>query len=612
LRPSISARFLLAEGGVLAVLLLAWSDSAHGTLNAADWSGFLMAVLPLAVAAMVQTVPILAGGQGLAAGATAFLVDAVMAGAPIDGPASAALWIAIGLAIGGAVGLGNGLLIGYLRVPSTAVTYATGAGVGALAFIVYGHGLIIERPQPHELADLLFGTGMLGVSVVPVLLLALMVASGIVLQRSRFGRALTITGARFSLAERVLPAARLRCLAYMIAGLGYAVAGIVLAGQVGTLDSMLAMPVLLQIFAAAALGGGCPGLRAGSMVGALLGAAIVTAVANLFVPVGIPDILSPAVDAGWLLVGLVACFRFADRVPHIVHRGTTAIVAAKAQAIAAAGVLLLLGLVILRPEAATLATAGVGIGLLALGQGAVIRSGGFDLSMPAVMTAAGVMAVTISQGSWLGFLVAAVVIAAAAALLGLWHAHLARRLGRGIVLATLASAGLLQAVATAMFVWAPTGFVPLDLTALVSRTWLHLPIPVWILLPAGIAAGFALDRTWRQGDRHPRLAYVASTLAAAMFGILLACIGGTFRVGLVEPFLVPAVAGAVIGGVRFARGDGSLLAAFGAALVVQVTDTLLVALGLSYEARLIVIALAMLAAATLPQLKAGRLRRRPA
>ncbi len=158
-----------------------------------------------------------------------------------------------------------------------------------------------------------------------------------------------------------------------------------------------------------------------------------------------------------------------------------------------------------------------------------------------------------------------------------------------------------------MFVWAPTGFVPLGLTAAVSRTSLGLPLPAWILLPAGIVAAIALDRAWARGHRDPRAAYIASTVAAALFGMLIACVGGTFRVGLVDTFLVPAVAGAVIGGVRFARGGGSLLAAFGAALLVQVADTLLVALGLSYEARLMAMAAAMLAAARLPGFTATRL-----
>ncbi|HVZ01122.1 MAG TPA: hypothetical protein VHA35_16570 [Dongiaceae bacterium] len=601
MRRSASGKgLLLAESGVLAALLLAWALLAHGRLTAADWAGFLLAATPLAIAAMVQTVPILAGGQGLAAGATALLVDAVLAVAPIDGPGSALLWIAIGLAIGGAVGLGNGLLIGYLRVPSTAVTYATGAGVGALAFMLAGDG---GTGQTAVLSRLLLDAQIFGLPAVPIALVAAMAIAGMALQRSRFGRALRVTGARLTLAERKLPAPRLRCLAYAIAGLGYALAGIVLAGQVGMLDSMLAMPVLLQIFAAAALGGSCPGLRAGSTAGALLGAAIVTATANLFIPLGMPDVLSSAVDAGWLLLGLAACLRFADRAPHIRHPETTEMAPARARAIAAAGMVLLAALALLRPEAGTIATVGTGIGLLALGQGAAIRSSGFDLAMPVLISFSGVATVALSQGSWLRFGLAAAALLLAATLLGLWHAMLARRLGRGIVLATLASAGVLQAVAAGMDVWMPTGFVPLGLTAFVSRGMLGLPASAWLVLALGVAAALALDRAWRQGRRDPRLAYVASALAAALFGILMACLGGTFRLGIVDTYLVPAVAGAVIGGVRFARGDGSLLAALGAALVVQGADTLLVALGLSYEARLMAMAAAMLAAATLPQLR---------
>jgi ribose transport system permease protein len=523
--------------------------------------------------------------------------------ARIDGPGTAVLWIVLGLVIGGGIGLCNGFLIGVLRVPSTGVTYATGAGIGALAFLLAESGGAVQQPQ--ALANLLFGPQLLGLPIVPVALLALMALAGSALYRARFGRALRVTGARLTLAERRLPAARLRCSAYAIAGVGYAIAGILLAGQVGVLDSMLAMPILLQIFAAVALGGSCPGLRAGPAIGALLGAAIVTAAANLFIPLGLPDMLSPAVDAGWLLLGLAGCTVFADR--HAVLPPVSTIASAKAgPAIAAIGVVLLVALAWARPEASSLVSTAAGIGLLALGQGAVIRSGGFDLSMPALVSFAGLVTVAVSQGGWAGFAAGAALIAIAALLLGLWHAMLARRLRRGIVLATLASGGVLQAAAAGIDVWSPTGFVPLALTALASRTWLGLPLAAWLLLPVAIAAAWLVDRAWRRGGRDLRVAYCASALAAAAFGVMTAAIGGGFRLGIVDTSMIPAVAGAVIGGVRFARGTGSLLAALGTALLVQCADTALVALGLSYETRLVAMAAAMLLAATLPQLTAPR------
>jgi len=139
-------RILLAEAVLLAALLVAWESLSHG-LTVADASGLLLALTPLALAAMAQSVPVLAGGQGLAAGATALLVDILLGMAPIAAPGDALLWIALGLVIGGAIGLANGALIGFLRLPSTAVTYATGIAVGALAFALAQDG---AGSNPHK------------------------------------------------------------------------------------------------------------------------------------------------------------------------------------------------------------------------------------------------------------------------------------------------------------------------------------------------------------------------------------------------------------------------------------------------------------------------------
>src|SRR6185295_6789850 len=62
--------FLVSEAVVLAALLVSWQLLSGGALTESDWTGFLMALTPLALSAMAQTIPILAGGQGLAVGAT--------------------------------------------------------------------------------------------------------------------------------------------------------------------------------------------------------------------------------------------------------------------------------------------------------------------------------------------------------------------------------------------------------------------------------------------------------------------------------------------------------------------------------------------------------------
>jgi ribose transport system permease protein len=579
-----NGRFLLVEAGLLAALLIAWASLSRG-LTVSDASGFLLALTPLALAALAQGFPVLSGGQGLAAGSTALLVDVLLGSAPIASTGEALLWILLGLTIGGAIGVANGALIGWLRLPSTAVTYATGIATGALAYALAQDGA--GSNPPEALTALLFDPQLFGLPLLPSLALALTAVAGIWFQRTRCARALHRLGQGAPYAERALPAARLRCIAYGLAGLGYGATGIVLAGQIGAMDSMLGTPVLVQIFAAVALAGSCPGLRGGSIPGALLGAAIVTATASLLIPLGVPDILSPALDSAWLLLGLAACAVTRDRAPRRVSVGPLWPHASK---IAVCGLIVLVTLGFARPEAAGVATIAAGLALMTVGQGAVMRLGGFDLAMPAMVSLGGMMTVAISQGSSGRFALSVAATTAIAIALGFWHALLAPRLGRAIILATLASAEFLQAAAVALMVWMPTGFAPLVLTAFVGETWLGIPRPVWILAPVALALAVFLDR---HRDRMV-FAYVASALSAALFGILLACLGGSFRPGLVDVTLVPVVAGAVLGGIDFIGGRGSLPAAFGAVLILQVVDTALVGLGLGYEARLAVMGLIIL------------------
>ena len=87
-----------------------------------------------------------------------------------------------------------------------------------------------------------------------------------------------------------------------------------------------------------------------------------------------------------------------------------------------------------------------------------------------------------------------------------------------------------------------------------------------------------------------------SAVCAATFGILIALFGGTFRVGLIDTYLLPTIAGVVVGGVAFGGGRGALCAVVAASIAIQIADAMLLAFGLSYEARLIALAGIVLAA----------------
>ncbi len=132
-----------------------------------------------------------------------------------------------------------------------------------------------------------------------------------------------------------------------------------------------------------------------------------------------------------------------------------------------------------------------------------MRAGGFDLAMPAMISAGGMLTVADQPGlARARFAFARRRNRGARPRLGSGTPCLAPRLGRAVILATLASGGVLQALAVGLMVWLPTGFAPLVLTAWIAETWLGLPGRSGSL-PAAGALGVLLDRLRDQRASSP-------------------------------------------------------------------------------------------------------------
>ncbi|MGH6880859.1 ABC transporter permease [Hypericibacter sp.] len=585
-------RLLAVEALLLAGLLIGWIAVSRTALGSVDIAIWLMAATPLALSAMTQTMPVLAGGQGLAAGSTALLVNAMVATAPIANGTDALLWILLGIAAGGAIGALNGILIGAVRLPSTAVTFATSVAVASLAQYLAANA-DMAPDAPPILQDAL-AQGSWGL---PVLLIVVVCLAGLALQRSALGRGLSAIGRRPTLAQRLaLPTARWRILAYIVAGLGYGATGVFLAAQVGAIDMVMGAPLLLQIYAAVALGGGVPGLRAGSVLGSLLGALIVSATGNLLLPVGLDDYLGTGFDAIWLLLGVALCILLVRRHPGSAIAPPPTIsspVSPNGLPLLAVGFASILLLALTQPGNRDLLTISALLPLLVIGQGAVLRAGGFDLAMPALIAFAGMTVVTLTQGlnERLPLSLLAILILALA--IGWLQGTLAPRLHRGIVVLSLAVGGLLLTAADALVVESPTGFSPPALTMLATTRWLGLPPIVWLAVPLFLALGRAVDR---YGRRWRRGAYILSALTAALFGLMMAGFAGQYKIGFADTYLTPTLVAATLGGISFLGGRGSILSAVGASLLITTIDSLLIALGLPFEFRLIGFAALLLAA----------------
>ncbi|WP_172351885.1 ABC transporter permease [Mesorhizobium sp. NZP2298] len=567
---------------LLGALLLLWRQLSPGGLSANDWQGFILAATPLAVAAMAQTLPIIAGGQGLSAGATMVLVTALVATTPMSSQADAVLAVGFGVAIGAGIGCLNGVLIGYFGLRSTPVTLATGAAAMAVAL---QHLSTAYVPAPEPLQSLLYNWTAGGISVLPPVVLLAICVAGELLLLSRTGAAL-----RARAAHPITDMRHFRwpvLLSYTAAGAGAALGGVLLAGAFGSVNASLGAPVLLQILAAIALGGGIPGLRGGSVAGSLLGALIVVATGNLLVPLGVQDYFSTSIDALWLLLGFAACLiaRGAREQPQRLASFGQTSSRLRYLALLAPVSLLLFNL---RPAAGDLAILMSGIALLAVGQAAVWRHGTVDLSMPSMISVSAIATVALTGGADSKLPAALTVIIVLAMVVGFFHGWLASRFGRAAIVGTLATAGITQALSAGLLITLPTGYAPGLLAATTTTRWFGVPFSAWVMIGLASAMALFFDRlariNVRPGYRYP--SYLACSFAAAVFGVFIAGLGGSVHYSLVDSYSLPAITAAMLT-CSLSKGDkGSTLSVLALAVLLVLGDTVLVMWEAGYAVRI--------------------------
>ncbi len=196
--------------------------------------------------------------------------------------AGANVWLAAVGALGVAtvLGLGNGLLVGILNLPSLAVTLGTLAAYRGLAFVILGGSARSNFPT----AFTKIGGGYISseLPIALVVLLGFAIALGLLLHATRFGRYLFAIGsnreaARFS----GIPVARVRVTIFALSGLMAGCAAIVYLGFFGSVQADAASgSELVDVVTAVVLGGVDIFGGSGSMLGVLLALILIAVLRN--------------------------------------------------------------------------------------------------------------------------------------------------------------------------------------------------------------------------------------------------------------------------------------------------------------------------------------------
>ena len=241
----------------------------------------------VAIIAIGMTAVIASGGIDLSVGSSVVLSAMVISVAMASGMAflpSAAL--ALGAAL--LVGLLNGVLIAYAGMPAFVVTLGTLSGARSLAMVLSDNKMIWEFGPDHDMLLWVGGGSTFGVPHPLYVVIALAVIMSLVFRWTRWGQHLFAIGGNESAAILTgIPVKRLKVSIYMFSAFAAGLAGILMAGWLGSVTTNLGQGMELTVIAAAVIGGANLAGGEGSALGAVVGALLIEVIRNSLILLGI-------------------------------------------------------------------------------------------------------------------------------------------------------------------------------------------------------------------------------------------------------------------------------------------------------------------------------------
>jgi ribose transport system permease protein len=302
--------------GPLAALLLVYAlfsllapDTFPGGVNL--WTMARQTVV-VAIAAVGMTYVILLGGIDLSVGSAVAITTVVLAALLRDGTATpVALLAAVALPAG--VGALTGWLITGLRITPFIVTLGTMSLLRGAAKGLANEQKIDADPRGLDtlMAAPLPGEWALPPGVAIAVLVAAAAAVG--LQYTVFGRHVTAIGSNEQTARLCgVPVSRVKVLVYALSGMLAGLSGVMEYATLTVGDPTDSIGLELEVIAAVVIGGGSLSGGQGSIVGAMIGASLMTVIKTGCTHIGLPNWVQEILTGGIIVVA-VAVDRFRKR-----------------------------------------------------------------------------------------------------------------------------------------------------------------------------------------------------------------------------------------------------------------------------------------------------------
>lgn len=298
--PSILASILLL---ILGQLL------SPGFASLTNIGNILAVASILALATIGQTMVIVSGGGGIDLSVGAVMSMGALLGASFIAGDSSHLPFAILmlLIIGAIIGLINGAGIQWFRVPPLVMTLI-------MTSVVNGFTVAYTKGQPSgTIPDVLLAIGKPIVGPIRWLLVLAIIALivfSLIMNKTTFGQRLFLVGSNQNAAALSgIRVGRTIVFSYMIAGMISTLAGLILLGYAGNAQLQMANDYTLLSIAAVVIGGTKLSGGKGSLVGAALGAIVLTMLTNVLTAIGLPAGVRQLIQGLTLLIILIGYSR---------------------------------------------------------------------------------------------------------------------------------------------------------------------------------------------------------------------------------------------------------------------------------------------------------------
>ncbi|MFD0617228.1 ABC transporter permease [Paenibacillus sp. GCM10027629] len=283
----------------LIVLIVVFSLSSSNFFVFDNLVGIMLSTAVIGVLALGSTFVIITGGIDLSVG-TVMTFSSVMAGVIINfWHVSLPLGVIGGILAGALCGLTSGLMVAKMKIPPFIATLAMMMITKGLSLVISGTKPIYFNDYPN-FASISMGKLIPGIPNAILIFLGLGVIASIILTKTLIGRYTFALGSNEE-ATRLsgVNTVRWKIVIYTMTGVFSGIAGILMASRLNSAQPALGSGYELDAIAAVVIGGTSLSGGAGSILGTVIGALIMSVLTN-----GL-RILSVAPEWQTVIVGFV-------------------------------------------------------------------------------------------------------------------------------------------------------------------------------------------------------------------------------------------------------------------------------------------------------------------